>query len=88
MTYNLTTYIGVSRIRDSIPATDQTNDFLRMKAAGITLNVVAGGLATKSDLQQMVQVRKGKRERRKGEGDVENSNLNKYKITKLQFAWS
>jgi hypothetical protein len=71
MVYNMTTFIGgISRIRDGIPSNTQTNDFLNMVAAGITLNVVASGASDKDALSLIVQVieeRRGREERRSEE---------------------
>jgi len=56
MVYNLTTYLGVSIIRDGLPSGGQLPDFLRMIAEGIKLNFVMGGVANKAALQTKVQV--------------------------------
>lgn len=54
MVYNLTTYVGASVIRDEIPSSDQISDYARMFKEGISLNVVAGGVSNKSDLDNEV----------------------------------
>jgi len=56
MVYNLTTYLGVSIIRDGLPSGGQLPDFLRMTAEGIKLNFVMGGVVNKAALQTRVQV--------------------------------
>jgi len=55
MVYNLTTYVGVGAIRDSIPSPSQAADYARMFAAGIQLTVVAGGSPNKTELAKQVQ---------------------------------
>jgi len=55
MVYNLTTYLGVSAIRDSLPTAGQAGDYAKMFAAGIRLNVVAGGVPNKTAMQAQVQ---------------------------------
>lgn len=54
MVLNLTKYLGVGAIRDSIPYSNQQSDYASMFASGIRLNVVAGGAPNKTSLSSSV----------------------------------